>query len=87
MHDRNGTPLNVGDTVIFEAVIETLHGGEDYCNVDLRATNYFRPHTDRFEKHFAFNTNELVLVKRATTDGGENATQEGSEPESNQSEH
>lgn len=86
MHDRNGTELKKGDVVALEGVVEELTGGEDYCNVSIRCTSNVRPNPTRFDLH-TVNTNELYLVKRATTDGGENATQEGSEPESNQSEH
>ena len=79
MHDRNGTELKVGDTVILEAVIETLYSNEDYCNVTVRGTSYVMPDKNRFDMH-TLNTHELCLVKR----GEENATQEGIVAEDNQ---
>lgn len=63
MHDRNGTLLKKGDIVILEGVIEELTGGEDYCNVTIKATGNVRPNPTRFDLH-TVNTGEVCLVHR-----------------------
>jgi hypothetical protein len=86
MHDRNGTELKVGDTVILEGTITQLYGGEDYCNVTIRATSNVRPSPTRFDAH-TFNTNELCLTKKAPTQAtieDQNATQKRQESEDSQ---
>lgn len=65
MHDRNGTPLKVGDVVLIEATVDSLSPGEDYCNVSLRTTNGRRPDGNK-EYISAINTGVLVLIKRDT---------------------
>lgn len=35
MHDKNGNPIQKGNTVIIEAVIEDTAAGEEYCNVQI----------------------------------------------------
>lgn len=64
MHDRNGTPLRQGDTVLVEAEITALYEGEDYCNVTLKTVDGRRPDGNR-ETISAINTGVLVLSKRA----------------------
>lgn len=60
MHDRNGTPLKVGDTVLIPAVVTSLGGGEDYCNVGVETVHGRRP--DGMKEHMsAINTAVLVL--------------------------
>jgi hypothetical protein len=34
-HDKRGTELQVGDTVMVPCVVKAIHLTEDYCNVDL----------------------------------------------------
>lgn len=34
-HDKRGTELQVGDTVMVPCLIKAIHLTEDYCNVDL----------------------------------------------------
>jgi hypothetical protein len=34
-HDKRGTELAVGDTVMVPCLIKAIHLTEDYCNVDL----------------------------------------------------
>ena len=41
-HDKRGTELVVGDTVLVPCVIRAIHLTEDYCNVDLE-TKYKMP--------------------------------------------
>lgn len=63
MHDRNGTPLKVGDTVVLELVI-TSEGstGEDYCNVNAQSTVGRKP--DGLLEHFSGNAAVLLLTRR-----------------------
>lgn len=35
-HDKRGTELKVGDTVMVPCVVKAIHLTEDYCNVDLQ---------------------------------------------------
>jgi hypothetical protein len=64
MHDRNGTPLHVGDTVTILARIERLSVTEDYCNVDLETIHGQRPDGAK-RGLYALNTGLLTLVARA----------------------
>lgn len=34
-HDKRGTELRVGDTVMVPCIVKAIHLTEDYCNVDL----------------------------------------------------
>jgi len=35
-HDKRGTELKVGDTVMVPCIVKAIHLTEDYCNVDLQ---------------------------------------------------
>ena len=61
MHDANGHPLKVGDKVLVPAVITSLGGGEEYCNVGIETTLGRRPDGLK-EKMSAINTAVLVKV-------------------------
>jgi hypothetical protein len=64
MHDRNGTPLKVGDEVIIHAkVLETM-ATEDYCNVTLESTHGRRPDGLK-ECICGINTGVLVKLENA----------------------
>ena len=63
MHDRNGTPLQVGDRVMLEATVTQLHGGEDFCNVTVQSIAGRRPDGSKETVH-AINTGVLTLVER-----------------------
>lgn len=63
MHDRNGTPLKKGDTVLVEAVITELYESEEYCNVSLKSVEGRRPDGLK-ETISAINTGVLTLSKR-----------------------
>ena len=56
-HDKRGTELQVGDTVMVPCVIKAIHMTEDYCNVDLE-TRLFMPPLDK--------TTTLTLNSRQT---------------------
>lgn len=62
MHDKNGTPLQKGDTVLIPAVITDLHETEDYCNVGVETVHGRRPDGAK-ERFSAINT--AVMVKFA----------------------
>lgn len=42
-HDKRGTELKVGDTVMAPCRIKAIHLAEDYCNVDLQTTEGMPP--------------------------------------------
>lgn len=70
MHDRNGTPIGVGDIVTIQAkVIQTAAddaGG--YCNCTLEY-GYDKPH-EAFNMRgtiSAINTKQVLLVDKAVT--------------------
>jgi len=67
MHDANGTPLSVGDTVLIPAVITKLDGGEEFCNVGVQTVLGRRP--DGLKESFsAINTGVLILHQKAVTE-------------------
>lgn len=66
MHDRNGTPLKVGDTVVLELVITSTSATEDYCNVTAQSTAQRKP--DGLLEHFSGNAAVLTLHRRAPDD-------------------
>lgn len=61
MHDRNGTPLKVGDTVTLELKITAAYAGEDYCNVTAQSVDGRKP--DGHKETFTGNAAVLVLQK------------------------
>lgn len=63
MHDRNGTPLKKGDTVLIPAVITDLSSSEEYCNVSLQSVHGRRPDGAK-ESIQHINTGVLVLHDR-----------------------
>ena len=42
-HDKRGTELKVGDTVMVPCRIKAIHLTEDFCNVDLETTEGMPP--------------------------------------------
>lgn len=65
MHDRNGVELKKGDIVFIPAVINSLTGGEDCCNVSLVSVLGRRPDGQK-EQIYAINTGVMVLYERAS---------------------
>lgn len=63
MHDRNGTPLRVGDIVLIAAKITSLQPGEDFCNVSAESLHGRRPDGQK-ETWYSFNTGTVVLCER-----------------------
>lgn len=64
MHDKNGTPLKLGDVVTLQAVITELSATEDYCNVAIVSVEGRRPDGQK-ERVSAINTAVLVLHDRS----------------------
>ena len=65
MHDVNGTPLKIGDTVNMTCKITSLsEGSEEFCNVSVETVHGRRPDGQK-ERFSAINTGQLVLVERA----------------------
>jgi len=68
MHDRNGTPLKVGDTVLIPAKITQVSATDDYCNVGLESVHGRRPDGLK-ETIYAINTGVVVLHEAAPKSG------------------
>jgi hypothetical protein len=54
MHDKNGTPIEKGDKVMIEAVIEEAHATEEFCNVTLGI--------GKDQEHGPFNIHSTVTL-------------------------
>lgn len=69
MHDRNGTPLMVGDKVMLPAVITDVQAHADYCNATVRLLP-MRGAGERAEL-WTGNTGQLVLIEANRKPGQE----------------
>jgi hypothetical protein len=63
MHDRNSTPLKVGDIVEMPCRILEVYSTEEFCNVRLE-TLYGRRPDGKKETFSAINTAQVVLTER-----------------------
>lgn len=63
MHDRNHTPLKLGDVVLLPAIVTELHPTDEYCNVQLLSVHGRRP-DEQHETVYAINTAVVVLYER-----------------------
>lgn len=64
MHDRNGTPIQVGDVVLVKAKVTEAWGRVDYCNVQL-AVGFEKEHgPDNVTSALTVNTRQVVLYER-----------------------
>lgn len=63
MHDRNGTPLKVGDIVTIEYEITHCDAGPDYCNITAKSREGRQP--DGMAETFCGNSRVCVLQKSA----------------------
>ena len=77
-HDKRGTELQVGDTVMVPCVIKAIHLTEEYCNVDL-VTKLPMPPLDT---HQTLTLNSRQTIKPTLThrfvdlaDGNQGATE------------
>lgn len=59
MHDRNGTPLKVGDIITVRYVITAVQPGPDYCNVSAQSVEARKP--DGMKEYFSGNSAVAVL--------------------------
>ena len=65
MHDRNGTPIKVGDVVLLEAKITQTYATDDYCNVTL-AIGFAKPNgPDNVTSAVTLNARQTLLLKRS----------------------
>lgn len=67
MHDRNGTPIGVGDVVVVKMRVAECYGGAEYCNVKLEY-GYDAEHgpANVTGSISAINTRQTLLVEKAT---------------------
>lgn len=63
MHDRNGTPLKVGDVITVEYQITSVSPGPDYCNITAQSIDGRKP--DGLKECFSGNSAVAVLQIRA----------------------
>lgn len=64
MHDRNGTPLTVGDTVVIFAKVKDIQAGDTYCNATLDIGSD-KPHGPyNVTSTVTINTKQVLLVDR-----------------------
>lgn len=64
MHDRNGTPLKIGDIVMIPGKITQLSPSEEYCNVGVETLHGRRPDGAK-ETFYGINTAVVVLHEKA----------------------
>lgn len=62
MHDRNGTPLQVGDRIMIEYEITAVSPGPDYCNISAKSHLTRKP--DNTPEFFSGNSAVCVLLRR-----------------------
>lgn len=62
MHDRNGTPLQVGDVVMVPYMITSLTPGADFCNMTAQSVYGRKP--DGLPEYYSGNTAVCTLVTR-----------------------
>jgi hypothetical protein len=67
MHDRNGTPLQVGDVVAVEMRVVECYASADYCNVKLEY-GFGAEHgpANVTGSISSINTRQTLLLKRPT---------------------
>lgn len=61
MHDRNGTPLKIGDKVMLPGEITSVMAHADYCNATVKLLP-MRGAGDRLE-YWTGNTGQVVLIE------------------------
>lgn len=57
-HDKRGTELKVGDTVMVPCKIKAIHLTEDYCNVDLETKEGMPPSMNK--NTFSLNSKQTI---------------------------
>ena len=75
MHDRNGTPLLVGDLVLVEAVVGSVFAAEEYCNVTL-VIGHEAPHGPaNVHSTVTLNARQTLLLERVGVPASEPVTE------------
>jgi mannose-6-phosphate isomerase-like protein (cupin superfamily) len=64
-HDKNGTLLNVGDTVMIPAKVTAIHATEngEFCNADMITVNPMPPYAEG--THMVLNTRQTIKFGNA----------------------
>lgn len=60
MHDKNGTPLSVGNRVTLECVILETTSSDDFCNLKIETVEPMHP-SDRRDSQWV-NARQVVKV-------------------------
>lgn len=63
MHDINGTPLKVGDSVVVEGTITSIHSGVEYCNLNVETDEVMFPSKNKTT--IALNSKQVTLCRKA----------------------
>lgn len=63
-HDVNGTPLEVGDSVVLEGVITQIQPGEEYCNLTFETDEPMYPGNSK--SAVVVNAKQVTLCRRAS---------------------
>lgn len=63
-HDKNGTPIAVGDIVTLECKVIGISPSEDFCNCTLETVEPMFP-GDKPSVNSAINAKQVLLVKKA----------------------
>lgn len=63
MHDRNGTPLKVGDVVTLKLKMTQVSPNADFCNATVQTVEGRKP--DGAKDTYSLNTALLVLQESA----------------------
>jgi hypothetical protein len=67
VHDKNGTPIKVGDRVTVEFQVKDTSAAEDYCNVFVETVEPFWPDANRRDSQW-INAKQCVLVPAGIND-------------------
>ena len=64
-HDKNGTAVDVGDTVMILAKVTAVHATEngEFCNADLTTVDPMPPYTEG--THLVLNTRQTIKLSNA----------------------
>lgn len=59
MHDINGNPINVGDTVLVPCAVKSVTGGEEYCNIMVETREVMFP--GNYKVSIALNARQVLV--------------------------
>jgi hypothetical protein len=63
-HDKNGTPIKVGDTVTLELTVKSISGDERFCSLDAETT-LVMPGNGLKNQVYALSTRQVLLIQKA----------------------